>query len=150
MNNELNLLYQQISATTVSVAKALIGIVDNYLNEFNKADFLTFTKSKNQSEKYLNQYHLFLTNISPMITELTSTNARLASLLIKADKAMDVETVVLCERCFAAFEEFERNMHEYTIAMESLFEGSSATATSITKLTQRLKNAIERLIEANI
>ena len=150
MNNELNLSYQQISATTVSIAKALMGIVDNYLNEFSKEDFLTFSKSKNQSDKYLNQYHLFLTNISHVITELSSTNARLASLLIKADKAMDIEIVALCEKCFNAFEDFERNMHEYTVAMESLFEGSSATATAITKLTQRLKNAIERLIEANI
>ena len=150
MNNELNLSYQQISATTVSIAKALMGIVDNYLNEFSKEDFLTFSKSKNQSDKYLNQYHLFLTNISHVITELSSTNARLASLLIKADKAMDIEIVALCEKCFNAFEDFERNMHEYTVAMESLFEGSIATATAITKLTQRLKNAIERLIEANI
>ena len=84
-----------------------------------------------------------------MISELSSLNAKLASLLIEADKSMHVELIIICENKFNAYEKFEHELYEYIKSLEDAFANSSASASLIINLTQRLKNSLTALIEMN-
>ena len=84
-----------------------------------------------------------------MISKLANINASLASLLIKADEAMETEIVIICEKRFNAYEIFEKSFYEYTTNMENSFEQASATPAFIINSTQKLKNSLNTLIIEN-
>ena len=85
-----------------------------------------------------------------MISKLADLNAALASLLIKADTAMETEIVITCEKRFNAYEIFEKSFYEYTSNIENAFENSSVTPTFIINTTQKLKNSLNALINENL
>ena len=152
MNNNLKLLQQEISKKTASIANQLLNFTSSYVNTFNQNDIFSFSrkdKQSNENEKRLEEYYTFLANISPLITELAALNAKLASLLIKADIAMDITLITECEKRFNAFELFESSSYEYTQSMELLFSSTSISISAIIKSTQKFKNAIDSLIKAN-
>lgn len=146
---DLKALQEEIAIKTINTASLLIRMIDTYMGDFNKSDLLTFKRGKEQNERFSTQYYFFVSSISPIISELTSLNARLASLLIAADKAMDVELVVACEKRFNAFEAFERDLYEYTSSVEAQLSNSSASATFLLKAAQKFKTASERLLDEN-
>ena len=142
-------MQEEIAIKTINTASLLIRMIDTYMGDFNKSDLLTFKRGKEQNERFSTQYYFFVSSISPIISELTSLNARLASLLIAADKAMDVELVVACEKRFNAFEAFERDLYEYTSSVEAQLSNSSASASFLLKAAQKFKTASERLLDEN-
>ena len=146
---DLKALQEEIAIKTINTASLLIRMIDTYMGDFNKSDLLTFKRGKEQNERFSTQYYFFVSSISPIISELTSLNARLASLLIAADKAMDVELVVACEKRFNAFEAFERDLYEYTSSVEAQLSNSSASASFLLKAAQKFKTASERLLNEN-
>lgn len=146
---DLKALQEEIAIKTINTASLLIRMIDTYMGDFNKSDLLTFKRGKEQNERFSTQYYFFVSSISPIISELTSLNARLASLLIAADKAMDVELVVACEKRFNAFEAFEIDLYEYTSSVEAQLSNSSASATFLLKAAQKFKTASERLLDEN-
>ena len=85
-----------------------------------------------------------------MISKLADLNAALASLLMKADTAMETEIVITCEKRFNAYEIFEKSFYEYTSNIENAFENSSVTPTFIINTTQKLKNSLNALIKENL
>ena len=151
MKDELKIKQENISKRTVALAKDMQNAANEFINGFNQADMLTFSigQSKSKSDEYLKKYHAFFAKISPMITELSRINARLASLLIQADKEMKVDIIVACENRFNAYEKFELELYEYIKSIEDAFENSTASATFIINATQRLKNSLSVLIEKN-
>lgn len=153
MNEQLKLSQLTISAQSVSIINVLINAAEKFMNSFNQSELLISFSNRNNTEKckeYEMKYLSFFSQISPMISELSSLNARLATLIIKSDKAMEIELTALCESKFNAFEAFERTLYEYIEAMEASFERSSATPLSIVNSTQRLVNALKALKEINL
>ena len=146
---DLKALQEEIAIKTINTASLLIRMIDTHMGDFNKSDLITFKRGKEQNERFSTQYYFFVSSISPIISELTSLNAKLASLLIAADKAMDVELVVACEKRFNAFEAFERDLYEYTSSVEAQLSNSSASATFLLKAAQKFKTASERLLNEN-
>lgn len=152
MNTKLTMQQENISKKTVALANNIKGAADDFINSFNQNDMFTFRSSSNSKrnlEEYLEKYYLFFSKISPMISELSSLNAKLASLLIEADKSMHVELIIVCENKFNAYEKFEHELYEYIKSLEDAFANSSASASLIINLTQRLKNSLTALIEIN-
>ena len=152
MNTKLTMQQENISKKTVALANNIKDAADDFINSFNQNDLFTFRSSSNSKrnlEEYLEKYYLFFSKISPMISELSSLNAKLASLLIEADKSMHVELIIVCENKFNAYEKFEHELYEYIKSLEDAFANSSASASLIINLTQRLKNSLTALIEIN-
>ena len=151
MNDELKIKQENISKRIVALAKDMQNAADEFINGFNQGDMLTFSRgqSKSKSDEYLKKYYAFFAKISPMITELSRMNARLASLLIQADKEMKVDIIVTCENRFNAYEKFELELYKYIKSIEDAFENSTASATFIINATQKLKNSLSVLIEKN-
>ena len=147
MNTELNALQKNISFQTIVVTNKIIESIDKHTKDFNKNEFFSFSDtSKIISEKYFS----FLAEISPLVSELNSLNSGLASLLIKADKTMDIDLIILCENKFNAFEKFEISLYEYTSSIEKAIETSKATQIFFINATQKLKTALQNLIKENI
>ena len=151
MQSELTLTQELISSSTILLLDKLIESIDNYLNGFNQKEILSFSSStsKESLKEYTENYFLFVSSIAPIISELTSLNAELASLLIKADKNMEIELIVTCEKKFNAFEEFERALYEYTSSVEKELLNSNANAAFLINATQKFKIAAERLVKEN-
>lgn len=145
----LKVLQEELATKTINSAFLLIRMIDTYMSDFNKSDLLKFKSGTEQNERFSNRYFSFLTSISPIISELTSLNAKLASLLIEADKAMDIEVIVACEKRFNAFEAFERDLYEYTSSVEAQLLNSRASASFLLKAAQKFKTASERLLNEN-
>lgn len=151
MQIELTLTQERISSSTILLLDKLIKSIDNYLNGFNQKEILYFSSStsKESLKEYTENYFLFVSSIAPIISELTSLNAELASLLIKADKNMVIELIVTCEKKFNAFEGFERALYEYTSSVEKELLNSNANAAFLINATQKFKIAAERLVKEN-
>ena len=100
-------LQNEISKATVTIAESMVEKIDLYLSSFDKKDIFSFASEKARVEEYTEKYFLFLIGISDHIKILTDLNAKVASLLIAADKAMEIDVVVLAEKRLYAFDDFE-------------------------------------------
>lgn len=149
MNNNLKMAEKRISNETVRVANTIVRSADAFMKEFHKSDIFSFS-DPNKKDNYEKKYFLFISSISPMLSRLTTLNAELATLLINADKAMEAELTVLCEKKFNAFETFERALYEYTSDIESELSKSTASVVFILNTTQKFKEALNQLIKENL
>ena len=150
MKNDLKILQDDISAKTINTINQIIVLTNAYTSEFDKKEIFSFSNKEEQTRKYYDRYFSFVLEISPMISKLADLNAALASLLIKADTAMETEIVITCEKRFNAYEIFEKSFYEYTSNIENAFENSSVTPTFIINTTQKLKNSLNALINENL
>ena len=152
MRNELTLTQERISSSTILLSNKLIENIDNYLTGFKQKEILSFSSSTSKEllKKYTENYFFFVSSIAPIISELTSLNAELASLLIKADKNMEIELIVICEKKFNAFEIFEHALYEYTSSVEKELLNSKANATFLINATQKFKLSVGQLIKENL
>lgn len=148
--NELDIMQKSISSKTISVAKKIIIEIDNYINQFNKADIFSFTRKENEEKKQSEAYYLFLLSISPMISEMTEQNAKLASLLINADKKMQIELIIICEQKLDAFERFEQEFYSFTSSIEKAFSNNTSNSVFLVNTAQKFKNSINKLISENV
>lgn len=149
MNNELKAKQEIISAETIEVAKAIVQSANAFMNEFPKSDIFSFSNSR-RTEDYSEKYFSFISSIFPLLSRLNELNADMASLLIKSDKKMEIDIIVLCEKRFNAFEAFEKSLYEYTSAMESELSKPSASVIFILNSTQKFKEALNQLITSNL
>ena len=147
--NELEFLQRDISSNTIFSAKEILKSVEAYMNSFDRKEFLSFS-SKTDAEKYSKNYQALLSSISANIPPLISENARLASLLVKADRAMCTEIIVLCEKRFNAFEAFEQELNKYMSAMENIFANGKPNPSFLLNSAMQFKIALNALIEANL
>lgn len=150
MKNDLKILQDDISAKTINTINQIIVLTNAYTSEFDKKEIFSFSNKEEQTRKYYDRYFSFVLEISPMISKLADLNAALASLLMKADTAMETEIVITCEKRFNAYEIFEKSFYEYTSNIENAFENSSVTPTFIINTTQKLKNSLNALINENL
>ena len=148
--NELDIMQKSISSKTISAAKKIIIEIDNYINQFNKADIFSFTRKENEEKKQSEAYYLFLLSISPMISEMTEQNAKLASLLINADKKMQIELIIICEQKLDAFERFEQEFYSFTSSIEKAFSNNTSNSVFLVNTAQKFKNSINKLISENV
>ena len=147
--NELDFLQRDISSNTIFSAKEILKSVEAYMNSFDRKEFLSFS-SKTDAEKYSKNYQALLSSISTNIPPLISENARLASLLVKADRAMSTDIIVLCEKRFNAFEAFEQELNKYMSAMENIFANGKPNPSFLLNSAMQFKIALNALIEANL
>ena len=150
MKNELKSKQESISSQTAALTKKIIEATDKYISEFNKDEIFAFSSKKQHSEKYTEKYYLYLSGISKYISQLTALNAELASLLIQADKAMEIELILLCEKNFNAFEKFEHALYNYTFCVENELINSNASATFLINSAQTFKIAATNLMNENL
>ena len=149
MHNTLKALQENISSQTVELLKEIIVKTNYYIGGFEKKALFTFSNNQNDQKEYTERYFLFISEIASMISKLTDLNAELASLLIKADKEMDIELIVLCEKKFNAFLLFEKDLYTYTTSVENTLDTSNASAVFLINAAQKFKNAVNRLINEN-
>lgn len=142
-------LQKEIAASTVNLAQSMVTKTDAYLNSFNTKAILTFSKEKSRIEEYTEKYFLFLSGLDGEVRALTDLNAALASLLIEADKHMEIDVVVLAEKRLYAFDDFEHDLYNYTSSSEEALLGECATASFLVNNTQKFKEALKKLICAN-
>lgn len=152
MNNNLNSIKDRIAKETVSLSTHLLSQADEYLSSFNSNELLSFSSANNKTKikKYEEKYFLFLSNIAPIISALTALNADLASLLIEADRSMEIELIVICEKRFNAFEKFEKALYNYTSSVENEIMNAKITANFLINASQKFKFAINELIKENL
>ena len=80
---------------------------------------------------------------------LSTLNAELSSLLIKADKAMEIELTLSLEARFKAYKLFETSLYEYTSTVESAFDNNQLSVSVLLNSIQKFKNAVLNLISEN-
>ena len=149
MNSQSKALQEKIAKATITLSKSILAKIDTYLSCFNKNDILSFTSEKKRIEEYTEKYFLFLSGINNEIVDLTDLNAKGASLLIAADKAMEIDVVIIAEKRLYAFDDFEHDLYSYTSTMEKALLDQTATAIFLVNTTQKFKTDIQKLINAN-
>ncbi len=142
-------LQNEISKATVTIAESMVEKIDLYLSSFDKKDIFSFASEKARVEEYTEKYFLFLIGISDHIKILTDLNAKVASLLIAADKVMEIDVVVLAEKRLYAFDDFEHNLYDYTSTTEKSLLESAATTAFLVNKAQKFKSDVKKLIDAN-
>ena len=137
----------ELSNQTAITSEKIIQKIDAYLSSFEKSSILSFSNTDftDREEKHM----LFLSKISNDFFELASLNAALASLIIKADKAADIESTLLMQKRFDIFCLFESALYNYTSSVEEAFANKQATASLIILSTQKLKLAAENVLKEN-
>ena len=137
----------ELSAKTVELAKSIIKETDGYLSKFNIA--ASFSFSAPNVEKIENDYMTFLLKISKNISLMTDLNAELASLIIAADKAAQIEPTLLLQTRFDAFCNFEKALYEFTSKTDDAISSGKISNSFIISSTQKFKLALETLIKSN-
>ena len=146
MKNNLYLLQTENSNNFIKNANKLIETIDDYMNTFDKKELLSFSNSKEKAKKYKENYFSFLLALSPIISELSSCGAELASLTVKSDNAIQTDITIECEKRFNAFEKFEKDLYEYTENIENAFTASNISTVFLLNAAQKLKNSTLELI----
>ncbi|MBO7302933.1 MAG: hypothetical protein J6U68_01965 [Clostridia bacterium] len=150
MKDKLTLIKDSISEETVLLSRQIVSHTDEFLSSFNKNELLSFSNTQSKTKEYEEKYFLFVSGISSLISALSSLNADLASLLIEADRCMEIELIVICEKRFNAFEAFEHALYDYTSSVENEIINSKITAQFLISATQKFKFAINELIKVNL
>ena len=149
MNDEFNAIQKKLAFDTVTLAKKIVTAIDAYASSFGRAESLSFFAANNNLEEYEERYLRFTLELTDTVSELSTLNAKLASLLIAADKAMEIDLTLFLQKRFDAFVLFEQALYEYTSSVESAFSSGTASARFLINSVQRLKSATERLIQEN-
>ena len=147
--NKLEFLQKDISSNILASAMTIRKSVEEYLNSFDKKEFLYFSNNSN-TEKHTRNYHRLLSSISENLPNLIAENARLSSLLIDADNAMNTDLIVLCEKRFNIFESFERELDKFMSSMENAISNGNPTPAFFLNSAMQFKNALDALIDANL
>ena len=148
--NELEFLQKDIASKTANITKEIIAEIEIYMNSFDKKELFSFSRNNIELKKHSENYFSFMSEISSKIAILIEENARLASLLIKADKAMDIALIATCEKRFNAFEVFEQELYKYTSSMEKAFSNGTPPPTFLLNASQQFKAALNKLLEVNL
>lgn len=137
----------ELSESTSILAKNVISKIDAYLSSFDTRTVFSFSSTDTdfQEEKYM----LFLSGITNEISKLTSLNATLASLVIEADRAANIEATLLMQNRFDTFCLFESALYDYTSDMEKAFANKQASTAFIVLSTQKFKLSAENLLKEN-
>lgn len=143
----IELQKNEISQKNVEITKAIIENINLYLSSFNNA--ATFSFSRSDTKKDEEAYMKFLLGISQKISALSDLNAKLASLLIEADKAMMIEATLLLQKRFDAFCVFENALYDYTSTLAEAFSNNRASPSFIVSATQKFKFSVEYLLKEN-
>lgn len=137
---------------TACIIKQQLSVLVTDINRIshNSAFFSFDEKSKKTRSEQL--YSLFNYNsfeTSKAMSILAGKNAKLASLLIAADKAMDIELITICEKKFNAYEKLEKDYYEYITNVENEFTKSILTANFLIKAIQKLELQLDDFINAH-
>ena len=142
----------KLSEKILNTAYALKQMLRVLLNDTNlinnRADFFTFN-DKNKKATSERLYSLFSVNASQtsnIMSNLANKNAELASLLIAADKAMDIELIAVCEKQFTAYEQLEKNYFNYITAIENENLNSNLTINFLVKTIKKLELELDNFI----
>ena len=134
---------------TASVIKQHLQLLMADINRISHGSTF-FSFDENRRKKHSEQlYSIFSYNsleTSKAMSILAEKNAKLASLLIAADKAKDVELISLCERKFNAYESLERNYYEYIASIEKEFTESILTVNFLVRAIQKLELQLDAFI----
>ena len=141
-------LSAKIFATAHTLKQTLSVLMSDINLIGNKADFFTFNdKNKKATSEHL--HALFSSNetqTTSVMLNLSSKAAKLASLLIAADRAMNVELIILCEKQFNAYEKFEKEYYEYVASIENEFENSVLSVNFLSRAIKKLELQIDEFI----
>ena len=151
MNSEKNNLIEskmiELSSSTSIVTKELIRKINAFLSSFDAHTVFSFSSAN--TNDYEERYMLFLSGITNEISKLTSLNASLASHIIEADKAANIEATLIMQKRFDAFCLFESELYNYTEKAENAFANKQASTSFIISSTQKFKLAAENLLKEN-
>ena len=149
MNEKLKSESRLLSADTINESKKIIAAINTYTSSFNIQNSFSFSISKKQIEGLFEDYLKFASNIYNTVIRLSSLNATLSSLLIEADKAMEIELTLSLESRFNAYKLFEASLYEYTSTVESAFDNNQLSVSVLLNSIQKFKNAVLNLISEN-
>lgn len=149
MNEKLKAESNLLANATVNHLKNILLAIDEYTKKINVKGSLFFSVTSKETEKMFEDYLRFAASIYNTVIELSATNAKLASLLIKTDKAMEIELTLSLESRLNAFIAFEAALYEYTSSVETAYDNEKLTVSILLNSAQKFKNAITELISAN-
>lgn len=149
MNEKLKAESNLLANATVNHLKNILLAIDEYTKKINVKGSLFFSVTSKETEKMFEDYLRFAASIYNTVIELSATNAKLASLLIKTDKAMEIELTLSLESRLNAFIAFEAALYDYTSSVETAYDNEKLTVSVLLNSAQKFKNAITELISAN-
>ena len=149
MNEKLKSESQRLSADTINESEKIIAAINTYTSSFNIQNSFSFSISKKQIEGLFEDYLKFASSIYNTVIRLSNLNATLSSLLIEADKAMEIELTLSLESRFNAYKLFEASLYEYTSTVESAFDNNKLSISVLLNSVQKFKNAVLNLILEN-
>lgn len=151
-NNSLKIGAKESFFELGNTVEKIIKEFRSYMDTFEQKDFFSFSETEIKKKYYKDKYHTLTSKLVPLMTAMDKSISTIASLLIKADRAMDYEMISKLQSVFDFYSLLEKEIYEYTVVMEKEFQrertslsvllDSSKRVTSIfIVLSNKIKNA---------
>ena len=143
IKQERKQLYKEICCSL----EELLAKTDNYINTFNKKDFFVFSNSNERNTVYQRNYYSFSISAADPLLLLDRLMGSVSSLLIRADKEMNVEELVILQHLFGEYLKFKETSSKYFSKAEKAFSSDSISLSYLLDGANKFKFSISTLIE---
>ena len=136
-------LYKDISCSL----EELLSKTDNYINTFDKTDFFAFSNGSQKNKIYQKNYYSFSISIADTLVVLDRLMGDISSLLICADKEMNVDELVVLQNLFGEYLKFKEASSMYFSKTEKSFLSDSISLSELLDGAKKFRFNIIFLVE---
>lgn len=129
------------------VLETLSQKADEYINTFDPKDFFVFSNTAARSKIYQKDYDTFTLNVADPLLSLDRLMGELSSLLLKADREMNIDEMLLQNTLFDAYLKFKKSSSDFFSQAEKMFSSGSITLSIILDGAKKFKFDISSLTE---
>ena len=128
-----------------SVNSAILH-TDNYINSFTRTDFYTFSEIESKLKQHKKDYSDFLAFIAEPLKVLETKIAEASSLLIEADRTMNIEMIEFLQALFEEYLSFEKTLSEYNVKVKVIFENTNFSISALIEQAKKIKFSLLSLL----
>ena len=143
INQERKQLFKDIRSSLGE----LFEKTNNYIDTFDKKDFFVFSNSNSLNKIYQKNYYSFSISVADSLLLIDRLMGSVSSLLIRADKEMNVDELVILQDIFNEYLKFKENSSTYFSQSEKAFSSDSISLSELLEKANKFRFSITALIE---
>lgn len=120
---------------------------DEYLYSFDKKDFFVFSDSDTRAKRYQKHYYAFTISVADHLLAADRLAGELSSLVLRADREMNVDELIILQTVFEAYLEFKKNSSEYFSSAEKMLSSKSISVSVMMDNAMKFKFSATAIID---
>ncbi len=119
---------------------------DEYLNSFDKKDFFAFSDNDTRTKRYQRHFHAFTISVADHLLVADRLAGELSSLVLRADREMNVDELILLQAIFEEYIVFKKSSSEYFSSVEKMLSSSSVSVSTLMDKATKFKFSATAMI----